>query len=79
MYFCPAKVEIIALLAKSNRPRDAYLQRPLPSTIAQGEAEECLRRAHITLLMLMLYTPLDLPMRTQTIAHPPSEHSPLTI
>ena len=79
MYFCPAKVEIIALLAKSNRPRDAYLQRPLPSTIAQGEGEECLRRAHITLLMLMLHTPLNLPMRTQTIAHPSSEHSPLTI
>ena len=79
MYFCLAKVEIIALLAKSNRPRDAYLQHPLPSTIAQGEGEEGLRRAHITLLMLMLHTPLDLPMRTQTIAHPPSEHSPLTI
>ena len=79
MYFCPAKIERIALLAKSNRPRDAYLQRPLPSTIAQGKGEKSLRRAHITLLMLMLHTPLDLPMRTQTIAHPPSEHSPLTI
>ena len=79
MYFCPAKVEIIALLAKSNRPRDTYLQRPLPSTIAQGEGEKSLRRAHITLLMLMLHTPLEEPMPTQTIAHPCSEYSPLII
>ena len=36
MYFCPAKVEIIALLAKSNRPRDAYLQRSFTTHDSAG-------------------------------------------